>query len=392
MRESAPDGVLRDASHQQPGLTWVDHREDPRFGLRHPVGGGHRCKLRGMPTNYDSSVREPAEVWRSLRRRRASPPVPPGSSKVRVDTFRSALEQAEQQFRAAASVAYDSRALNLYYGASQAGRAVAAASWSLGHDSWALSGHGLKCPDLSHVGTGVAALTVKSDGTVATSFKRLSQVLGSPLPVRVSLGELWPLMFETTMHAPLGDTQYQPLELYLTGRFGIGAHGVDIAQLLLPPVIRTTPVENRPPLAEFIARYPALRGWRKSTPVGTEIGWPEGDHSLELTWELTEPEKRSQHVAGDRLTRYRGRRMAFPTVAEEAVPLQPLMVWWAVLYVLSMLTRYEPAQWTELIDVNQCEQATAIEFVLDTALAAVPDLLDEAIDLVAEVPSAADVS
>ncbi|MGH3799867.1 MAG: YaaC family protein [Pseudonocardiaceae bacterium] len=50
---------------------------------------------------------------------------------MRVDTFRSALEQAEQQFRAAASVDYDSRALNLYYGVSQAGRAVAA---GLGQD------------------------------------------------------------------------------------------------------------------------------------------------------------------------------------------------------------------------------------------------------------------
>ncbi len=99
----------------------------------------------------------------------------------------------------------------------------------------------------------------------------------------------------------------------------------------------------------------------------------------------------SQHVAGDRLTRYRGHWLAFPTVAGVAVSLQPLMAWWAVLYTLSMLTRYQPAQWTNLIDVNQCGQATAIEFVLDAALAAVPDLLDEAIDLVAEVP-APDVS
>lgn len=59
------------------------------------------------------------------------------------------------------------------------------------------------------------------------------------------------------------------------------------------------------------------------------------------------------------------------------------MAWWGVLYALSMMTRYQPAEWTTLIDVNRTEQATAIEFVLDTALDAAPDLVDEAIDLVA---------
>jgi len=88
-----------------------------------PAGG---MKGSRVPTLYDGSVRQPAEVWRSLRRRRAAPPGSASSSPSRADTFRSALEQAEQQFRAAASVDYDSRALNLYSGASQAGRALGA--------------------------------------------------------------------------------------------------------------------------------------------------------------------------------------------------------------------------------------------------------------------------
>lgn len=66
-------------------------------------------------------------------------------------------------------------------------------------------------------------------------------------------------------------------------------------------------------------------------------------------------------------------------IGGEPAERHPLMVWWVVLYALSMLTRYEPAKWTKMIDVNRSEQATAIEFVLDTALDAVPDLLDEAI-------------
>jgi hypothetical protein len=47
-----------------------------------------------------------------------------------------------------------------------------------------------------------------------------------------------------------------------------------------------------------------------------------------------------------------------------------------------MVTRYEPAQWTRMIDINASEEAVAIEFLLDEALAAVPDLVDEAIDQV----------
>ncbi len=281
---------------------------------------------------------------------------------------------------------YDSRALNLYYGASQAGRAVAATARSLSHDGWTLNGHGLKCLGLSDVGTGLAALTLKADGKVNASFTRLSQVLDSPLLNQVNLDELWPLMLETSIHAPLSDTPYQPLELDLMERLSGAAHGVDRADLSLTKAIREIPVEGRPPLTDFLARYPALRNCRSRRSSGAELDWAEGENSLKLEWELTEQEAGSQHVAGDRLTCYRGHRRAFPTVGKAAAPLHPLMAWWAVLYALSMLTRYQPSQWTKLIDVNQCEQATAIEFVLDAALAAVPDLIGEAIDLVAEVP------
>lgn len=60
-----------------------------------------------------------------------------------------------------------------------------------------------------------------------------------------------------------------------------------------------------------------------------------------------------------------------------------------VLYALSMLTGYHPAEWTALIDVNKSHHATAVEFVLDAALAAVPDLLDEAVEFVSEPSGAA---
>ena len=160
--------------------------------------------LPGVPTFFDQSVRGPDEAWRSLRRRRTSPPVPPASPKAHADTFRGALEQAEQQFRAAASIGYDSCALNLYYGASQAGRALAPAASALGNEEWALSGHGLKCPGLANAGTDVSALSVRPEGGEGMSFRRLSRVLGSPLPGDVGLGALWPLLYERVCCVGLG--------------------------------------------------------------------------------------------------------------------------------------------------------------------------------------------
>lgn len=99
-----------------------------------------RCSL--VPTWFDLALRHPDESWRALRRRRATVPAA-ASSPERAATFRSALEQAEQQMRAAASIGYDSRALNLFYGLSQGGRALAAAAPGLSDQETRLRGHGL---------------------------------------------------------------------------------------------------------------------------------------------------------------------------------------------------------------------------------------------------------
>ena len=85
------------------------------------------------------------------------------------------------------------------------------------------------------------------------------------------------------------------------------------------------------------------------------------------------------HVLSGRLTTYRGADLVFPSVAGMSEALHPLMAWWIVLYALSMITRYHPAEWTRLIDVDHSAQATVIEFVLDAGLDAVPDLIEAAI-------------
>ncbi|WP_043509027.1 YaaC family protein [Georgenia sp. SUBG003] len=51
------------------------------------------------------------------------------------------------------------------------------------------------------------------------------------------------------------------------------------------------------------------------------------------------------------------------------------MSWWTVLYALSMLARYAPSRWTETLTLADSQIASRIEFLLDSAIDAVPELL-----------------
>jgi hypothetical protein len=65
------------------------------------------------------------------------------------------------------------------------------------------------------------------------------------------------------------------------------------------------------------------------------------------------------------------------------IRLHPLMAWWAVLYTLSMLARYQPAEWAAHINIDASRHATTVETLLKRALVIVPALIAEAIDQVA---------
>jgi hypothetical protein len=91
-------------------------------------------------------------------------------------TYAAALEQAEQQFHAAARVATESRAINLFYGLAQAGRAVACAYADAG-ESYQLRRHGITNKNLKQVSAKrFPSLTVQVDGP-DSSFRRLSELL-----------------------------------------------------------------------------------------------------------------------------------------------------------------------------------------------------------------------
>ncbi|WP_418606625.1 YaaC family protein [Georgenia sp. SUBG003] len=75
------------------------------------------------------------------------------------------------------------------------------------------------------------------------------------------------------------------------------------------------------------------------------------------------------------LTTTGGRLFSCLVPGESARALRPLMSWWTVLYALSMLARYAPSRWTETLTLADSQIASRIEFLLDSAIDAVPELL-----------------
>ncbi|MGN6128107.1 MAG: YaaC family protein [Humibacter sp.] len=141
-------------------------------------------------TYYALGLMTAAESWRAIRTIRAEPQGQLDRV-LRRDTtrrreFHMALEQSQQQFAAAERIGYESRPLNLFYGLSQAGRAIAAGSNLLGPGTgqqWQATGHGLQY-DVS-IPRGVFATPITQEGSGKRDlFSRVSTALDSPSDVK----------------------------------------------------------------------------------------------------------------------------------------------------------------------------------------------------------------
>lgn len=338
--------------------------------------------LQHMPTYYDQSVRLASESWRSIRKRRAAPPGLAQGHRARGQTFQASLEQAEQQFRSAARIGYESRPLNLFYGLSQAGRAIAAASPRCPGGDWQLSGHGISCPNLNERWSSVTHLKVRADGVNHSSFTRVSKALDSPVPAEAfDLSLVLPQMLEATIHSPLGQPLNSAILLsHFPDRLMIAEHGRDSLFLEIPRRVSNLDPSARGNFDTYLKRFPGLRGAVSNIGVPTENGWPLTEMSAHLFWDLSQSESLNPHVVRTRSTLYRSHRILLPTAPGVEGNFHPLMIWWICLYVLSMAARYSPDQWTKCIDVNRSPEATSVEYLLDVAIDAVPDLINEAID------------
>lgn len=271
----------------------------------------------------------------------------------RRELFSSALEQAEQQFRAAESIGIESRPLNIYYGLAQAGRAVAAAHTPAGTGvSPEVLGHGLTVLDLSasKASDDLLNLRVRGDGKASTSYGRMASLLGSnPLTEGVGLSAVAAMLLELSLDEPVPG---QLLPKFLEDHRDSEDH-FDL------------PVPDDDPEARLIkANYPQIR---EAELLGEVRGFTEDEDGKRVAI-------RKFHMPGYRrlVSNYRGSPAAMPACGSNGTPLDPVLAWWSMLYTLSMVARYRPVLWTRAVDVDRSTRAVWLEQLLEKSLDAVP--------------------
>ena len=296
-----------------------------------------------------------ADVWRNIRAFRHDPPGPSNRG-ARKKVFGSALEQAEQLFSAAEEIGYAARPILLFYGLSQAGRAIAAACKACTSD-WRLSGHGIAVKNL---GQRASLDDVKVADQGSGSFTQLAPMLNSgTLPDDATLGQIWSTIPDLAdQPLPNSGGQFPPL------RFVDNVHiqNTGIPALIIHGSIGGLPrqligaADPWRAVQQFLDAYPSLMGseashlcsnavileYTNAPTVKAVRFWPWSGFS-----DPSDGESAAREFVNSRTIPYLGDdRWAFPPSAAVQTCLHPLLAWWALLYALSMLARYEPDTWT----------------------------------------------
>jgi hypothetical protein len=340
-----------------------------------------------------------SDSWKWIRGTRSSPPAVTTADPERRAVYVSALEQAEQLFHAAEDTGPASRPITIFYGLSQAGRAIAAAANSVTTpDGWTMKGHGISQPGETLTDPlPTVRITTGRPGDTG-SFVRLSEILDSPLwrGDALKFGDLWDSIPENRDEPLTKPTQARRTPLGIDDRPLLSTDMSSLAGVAvedLPPwVVNASSPE---PLRRYLRAFPGTDGYShprldydlESTPAfqAHRDGWG----SLQMYWKV--PGGGSDHDLAARLAVLKTRAQAygsdwyfFPRLGKNSTSLHPLMTWWAALHTLSMLARYQPAQWTRHIDVDRSSYAVCIEAFLETALGTVPRLIAYTLDEVCD--------
>jgi hypothetical protein len=317
-------------------------------------------------------------VWRDVRALRSQPPGKADKGDRR-RIFSSALEQAEELFIAAGTVGYAARPIMLFYGLSQAGRAIAAASTAADKNDYRLSKHGITVPNLGQR-PDLHQLTVKDEGV--GSFTQLAELMDSiSLPGGVALGQIWATIPDLSTFPLLqNETYLRPLKLRDSHEApGFAKWVVGLPKN--PEGYKPTTITEKE-VQRILSKYPALA---RSMPFDHDEDY--ADHILPSDLDYTTCILRcwlTRNVL-DRPYRNDRDRWVFPPIDDGGRSLHPLLAWWAVLYTLSMLARYEPASWVSQLQVDNSSVAVPLEAALDHAVDTCPQLILQAIHTVTEL-------
>jgi hypothetical protein len=316
-------------------------------------------------------------IWRRLRQMRYTAPNRVRKGERR-DLYQASLEQSEQFMRAAEDADYATRPVHLFYALSQASRALVAASPLIGHHEWRVQGHGLSSNTNSKT-LGEVTVEPDKDGL----FVSLAQALGvKPLAAgeTTPLSVLWPVIPET-LHTPLdGEATHSGLLFYADGILPAGPHRSATVYWLRKPAVEAHG-QDVASFQQFLAGYPSLRAaTAQLDPYGKPlIQDVDGVFRVLLEWDerrlatplLTDDPRSVEAMTYDGSDDW----VVTPAVGSMTSPLHPMLAWWAVLLALSTLARYEPATWSQMININSSGVASSVEHLLDQALKKIPAMV-----------------
>jgi hypothetical protein len=339
-------------------------------------------------------IDETAMIWLQLRERRGSIHARSAllkDSASRRKTFAVAMQQFEEQMTAAKVVTPATSPINLYYGLTQAGMAIAAAS---APGQWTVRSHGLKLEDTQ---PDLPGICVQPSGTGA--FQAVASATSSPGIIGpASIGSLWQSLPDLSESVPLPGAQCPaalPVIPEIPPAFDASGSGFPTRVLFFQPPGATVSVQADLPdradreawCSELLKQYPTSTGWNPDAP--TKWFTDENGNST-IFLRVPGPVKKYPLPSAeaeplyDKLApeyRYHQNRYMRPSIqgAGEPPP-SPLMTWWLLLYGFSMLARYQPRKWTDLLNLDKPGCATHLQYALETARSAIPHLMLEALD------------
>jgi hypothetical protein len=307
-----------------------------------------------------------------IRATRAEPPGMAGEDDRRA-VYGTALTQFEELMRAAVDASAQTRPLTLFYALSQAGRAIAAAHLK---DAWELKGHGLEAKNLD--AADLAEVRVRPKTGKADSFAGVAAATGSePLKGSVAVVELWASLPSLTRLIPEGKLSHPgPVNAYVTGDpmsnlrdfrwvpVGLGPLAADNLEEAREALDR-----YRPGRAAEVIPHPAGGKPEKALTIygeGFQVRWPNPTQDFPGEQQLLGEVAPLDALTGDSWMR--------PELSDGSSPSE-LTTWWALLYSLSMLARYQPAAWFRSLDYDASPWAAPLTELLRIGTDAVPRLV-----------------
>jgi hypothetical protein len=266
---------------------------------------------------------------------------------------------------------------------------------------WSFSSHGLELPDTKAKLTDIR-VQPKQIKYRRGAYQVVSSTTGSPeITGPVSLAALWSSLPDLGREVPLPDSAF-PLALGVVlgsqTPYGHKDESGKKTVLYTPPEARIyvkAPVSDETGreawFKNIIANYPTAAQWQ---PTFSESDFKTYGDSSAFFVTIRAPD---QEPTKERLTEEQKKviydplaplvynsptgRCLRPTVEGNGkLPPSTLMTWWLLLYSFSMLARYQPRKWVELLDLDRSRSAVHIRYFLETALSAIPQLILGALD------------